>query len=196
MKYFNLLLIFSGFFLVLACAHDPKTEKELIAEEFELNKPQNLNELQEKYKDKNFNNCIDFFKAVNEVIQVYSQKVDLAFRGNFEYIDEIEELEKFLSDFKDLEIEMENMCPEDYAEFKDKMNDKLSNNRDKLNEVYAIVEFENKWGVTLQTLENAIEQNLRAVEEHISRAKQEVIEQTVSASKNDKDDSADNNTEP
>ncbi len=182
MKTLILWLLLSVSLFVFACSQDTEVGKSKGYENSESEKPANLAELTEKYKGQTFDDCEEFFQAIYETMAVYTSKVNYAYRGNFDYIVKIEELENFMAGFEEIHIEMADKCPEKYTEFRQEMDIKISEIQNKLKEIYLIIDFENEWEATLKSLENAIQINLKAVEEQIYRSKQEIEEQKISGS--------------
>ncbi|MDD4216859.1 MAG: hypothetical protein PHZ24_05945 [Bacteroidales bacterium] len=84
-----------------SCGSD-KPEKK-----FSVKKPPagNLNDLKEKYKDKEFKNCDEFIVASEEMFEVYFKTIDKAIEGDESAKKDIEAFKDFSNNWKnDAEI--------------------------------------------------------------------------------------------
>ncbi|MDD4149419.1 MAG: hypothetical protein PHE33_05265 [Bacteroidales bacterium] len=86
---------------------------------------ENLNDLKEKYKDKEFKDCDEFLVAYEEAMDVYFKLINIVDEGNEEALKDIEGLENFVSNWdKDFE-KFEKECPEKFEALNKKIDEKM-----------------------------------------------------------------------
>ena len=121
-----LFYVFTGMFFLsfIACNSDkPAT---------------NLDELKEKYDDKEFKDCDEFITAAEEMMDVYFATVDKAAEGDEDAKKEVEEFEDFMDGFEEQAEKFEEECPEKFEEFEEKFEAKMEDYMEKIMKIYGL----------------------------------------------------------
>ncbi|MDD2636082.1 MAG: hypothetical protein PHW82_11350 [Bacteroidales bacterium] len=86
---------------------------------------ENLNDLKEKYTDKEFKNCDEFIVAYEEAINIYFELIYKVDEGDEAAEKELEELEVFVSKWDNDFEKFENECPEKLKALDEKIDKKM-----------------------------------------------------------------------
>ncbi|MDY0143033.1 MAG: hypothetical protein RBR97_14180 [Bacteroidales bacterium] len=107
---------------------------------------ENLSELKEKYKDKEFKNCDEFIVGAEEMMDVYFKTIDKAVEGDEAAKKDIEAFEDFLNTWEKDTEKFEKECPEKFEKFEKDFEQKMEPYMDKLMKLYAPEDDEyNEW---------------------------------------------------
>jgi len=116
----------------------------------------NLEDLKEKYSGKEFENCEEYFTAIEEMMSVYIDAVE-----NAEVDDEaskmkIDDISSFISSFDNQSEEFKKECPIEYEIIVDKYSKKIKKNYDKINAIYGLDEIEDEFEMIDEELQEAL----------------------------------------
>ena len=86
----------------------------------------NYDDLVEKYEGKEFDNCGDFFDAMNEALDVLIKNLEKAKSGVQEAEEQAMEIMFFLDGFQMEASKWEEKCPNKFTEFEEKLIQRLT----------------------------------------------------------------------
>lgn len=165
MKYWTKFFTLS-FVLIIIFSCSDKTKKE--KQDFNDKSPESYQDLVDLYGEIEFQNCDEYFEAGHEIIDVYINVILKAYNGDVVARAELEKIEKFMESFDKQSEVLRDLCPEEFLDFDKSIDQKVLKHRDKLMEIYTVMEFDVEWDETLEQLEEQIRLNLEEVEAHIA----------------------------
>jgi len=118
---------------------------------------ENLEDLKEKYAEKEFESCDEFFAATEEMMTVYIKAIENADVEDENANKELDEISAFISKFDKQSDKFKEECPEKYAEIVDKFSKKLEKYVEKISIIYGLNEVEEEFEMIDEELQEELE---------------------------------------
>ncbi|MDD2385507.1 MAG: hypothetical protein PHP52_01860 [Bacteroidales bacterium] len=129
LKYFAFLLLVS---IAFSCNNKKKEEsKKQIIE-----KAETLKQLKEKYGNYKFKNCDDLLEAGDEIMDVYIETVNRAYKGDSLAKKDLDRFDTFMSQYDAIALTLSSECPERFEEWAAKTEDRISQIYPKIDKIY------------------------------------------------------------
>ena len=114
-----LVILLSGVlvFSLFSCNGDKESD--------EIKKAENLDELKEKFEDKEFEDCDKFLAATEEMMDVYLDILEKSLDDEDLY-EELEELEIFFDTFNDDFKKFEDECPDKFNKMEEEVKERIA----------------------------------------------------------------------
>lgn len=117
---------------------------------------ENLEDLKEKYSDKEFANCDEFFAATEEMMTVYIDAIENAEVDDEDSKEKIDEISVFISEFEKPSLEFKRECPEKYNEMITRYSNDFEKYYDKINAIYGLDELAEEFEMIDEELKKAL----------------------------------------
>ncbi|PLX06244.1 MAG: hypothetical protein C0596_17370 [Marinilabiliales bacterium] len=134
----------------------------------------NLEELKEKYGNHEFADCDEFLAAGDEMIDVYLATIDRAYEGDSAAKRDLDRFDTFMNRYDALAEEFATECPEQFEDWAEKTDIRVSEASDKLFEIYMLDYSDDVFEYD-EELEKELEEDLEELNEQVEKALQDEI---------------------